>query len=117
MQLLESRGFKGEDHYVVTNDGYILLITRIINPLVENRKKLRPVLLQHGWMTNANSWLVNSAAILNENGQYVENNESGSVGNSLGFVLAVNGFDVWLANMRGTPYSTNHTKMRSTGKD
>ena len=115
MQLIESRGFKGEDHYVVANDGYILLMTRIINPHVKDRNTLRPILLHHCWHCNANLWIINSMAILDDNGKYIEDNNPGPAGNNLGFVLAVNGYDVWLPNMRGSAYSLNHTKLKSQG--
>lgn len=114
-QLIESRGFKAEDHYVETKDGYILLVTRIVNPYVKEKKSLQPIVLQHGWMSNANTWIINSMARLDRNGHYIEDNDSGSVGNNLGFVLAINGFDVWLSNMRGTPYSLNHSKWSAKG--
>ena len=115
VQLIESRGFRAENHYIQTLDGYILTVTRIINPYVKDRDQLRPVLLQHGFQSSANLWLINSMGKLNEHGQYIEDNNVGSVGNTLGFVLAVNGFDVWLANMRGNRYSLNHTKFKIEG--
>ena len=52
---------------------------------------------------------------LTDDGQWVEDNNDGPVGNTLGFVLAVNGYDVWLANMRGTLYSLNHKKYSIEG--
>lgn len=42
---------------------------------------------------DASTWLVNSPD------------------ESLGFILADNGYDVWLANVRGTQYSSGHTSL------
>ncbi|CAG2176786.1 unnamed protein product [Oppiella nova] len=109
-QIIRSRGFRAENHYVTTYDGYILTVTRIINPYVTDRSELKPIILQHCFQCNANLWLINSMGRLTDDGQWVEDNNDGPVGNTLGFVLAVNGYDVWLANMRGTLYSLNHMK-------
>uniref|UniRef100_T1JV91 Lipase n=1 Tax=Tetranychus urticae TaxID=32264 RepID=T1JV91_TETUR len=92
-QLIESRGFEYEVHYVTTEDGYILQNFRIINRYAkESGKKLKPILLLHAFATSCSAWLVNSPA-------------------ELGFLLANLGYDVWLINVRGTSYSTNHTHL------
>uniref|UniRef100_T1JVP5 Lipase n=1 Tax=Tetranychus urticae TaxID=32264 RepID=T1JVP5_TETUR len=92
-QLIESRGFQYERYYVTTKDGYILQNFRIINRYArEARKTLKPVLLLHPLFTSCAAWLFNSPA-------------------ALGFLLANLGYDVWIINVRGTSYSTNHTHL------
>ncbi|KAB2610654.1 triacylglycerol lipase 2-like [Pyrus ussuriensis x Pyrus communis] len=53
--------------------------------------KQLPVLLQHGLLMDASAWLLNPPD------------------QALAFILADNGFDVWLANTRGTNSSRGHT--------
>ncbi|CAG2175516.1 unnamed protein product [Oppiella nova] len=61
VQIIESRGFQSETHYITTVDGYILTVNRIVNPYVKDRSSLRPVLLQHGFQSSDKGWLITSA--------------------------------------------------------
>ncbi|KAH9528017.1 Alpha/beta-hydrolase lipase region, variant 2 [Dermatophagoides farinae] len=114
-QLIESRGFKYESHFVQTKDGYILQLVRLINPFINGtkRRRLKPILLQHGFQCTGSLWLIAANGTLDRYGNYIEYivdsedrpiviNGTKEEANSLGFVLASKNFDVWLANYRGS---------------
>ncbi|KAL8187079.1 UNVERIFIED_CONTAM: hypothetical protein K2H54_032446 [Gekko kuhli] len=94
-ELILYHGYPCEEHDVVTQDGYILSIFRIPYGREENAStSSKPaVLLQHGIFGEASNWIANSPS------------------NSLGFVLADNGCDVWLGNSRGTLWSKKHVSV------
>ncbi|MQL74157.1 hypothetical protein Taro_006539 [Colocasia esculenta] len=90
-------GYECQEFTVETQDGYILSLQRI--PGGRNgggaaaRGRKQPVLLQHGVLMDGMTWLLNSPA------------------QSLAYVLADAGFDVWIANTRGTRWSRRHVSL------
>ncbi|CAH1397744.1 unnamed protein product [Nezara viridula] len=96
VEALENSGFPYETHNVVTEDGYILTLHRILGSngydkltgiAEENRI---PVFLQHGLWSSSGDWVVSGTS------------------HSLAFLLSKNGYDVWLGNARGNLYSRRH---------
>ncbi|CAN6701926.1 unnamed protein product [Malus baccata var. baccata] len=92
--MLETQGYTCQEHKVTTEDGYILGLQRIpMGRSGDETPNKKPVLLQHGLLVDASAWLLNPPD------------------QALAFILADNGFDVWLANTRGTNSSRGHTSL------
>ncbi|KAL6177314.1 hypothetical protein ACLB2K_048840 [Fragaria x ananassa] len=94
--LVEAPGYTCQENQVTTEDGYILGIQRIPYGRYGNKSTTNtrpPVLLQHEHLTDAASWLLNPR------------------NQALAFILADKGFDVWLANTRGTESSRGHKSL------
>lgn len=101
--LIEPRGYPCSEHITQTKDGYLLGIQRVSSRtgLLKRGQSERgpPVLLLHGLMMSGDAWFLDSP------------------NQSLGFVLADNGFDVWAGNVRGTRWSHGHVSFSERNKE
>ncbi|XP_075731046.1 gastric triacylglycerol lipase-like [Rhipicephalus microplus] len=105
-ELIEDRGYPVESRKIVTDDGYVLGLYRIPRGRLETEETTTgspylecdgasrtPLLLVHGLLSSATTWVTNYAD------------------QSLGYVLADAGYDVWLGNLRGSTLSRKHVKI------
>ena len=92
--IFTSKGYPIETHFVTTADGYILQLFRV---QARGQKGInvfkKPVFLNHGLFCSSDVWVFNGEVA------------------SPAFILANEGYDVWIGNARGNHFGRNHTRL------
>jgi pimeloyl-ACP methyl ester carboxylesterase len=95
--ICAEHGWATESHTITTEDGYILELYRIpgtINEVQMEGASPKPaVLLQHAMECDMMEWVLNDYE------------------RAPAFILAREGYDVWLGNNRGTKYGLQHVSL------
>ncbi|GMF51815.1 unnamed protein product [Phytophthora fragariaefolia] len=95
-QIIQARGYEVELHKFTTADRYVITMHRIPKSHDEAQSgsvavpNKPAVILQHGLLDSSYTWVCNYR------------------NQSLAFILADLGYDVWLGNTRGTKWSREH---------
>ncbi|NWR21828.1 LIPM Lipase, partial [Emberiza fucata] len=94
-------GYPSEEYEVMTEDGYFLSLNRIPHGNGSTRLSgaRTPVLIVHGFCLDGGDWVDNFPE------------------NSLAFILADAGHDVWIGNNRGSSWSRRHRNLSTASEE
>ena len=97
LDLIKSDGYNGQRYQVETKDEYLLVLHRI--SLQNETSSKPPVFLMHGLFANSFDYLMTGPKI------------------AMAYLLADNGYDVWIGNSRGGKFSMKHKTLSSESEE
>lgn len=114
-EIITRSGYKYTLHEAIADDGYVTQVTRLINPKADPRfLRQPPILLEHGGTIDPTAYII-ASSIQHHPEKWPRTVADGPItswNRSLAFMLANNGWDVWLAETRGSN-DNNKKRVRS----
>ncbi|XP_045463037.1 lipase 1-like [Harmonia axyridis] len=99
-ELVQKYGYPIESHEITTEDEYMITIYRIRHGKDDKTTNTKPILLMHGLFSQCEHYITN-----------------GMNNGSLAYLLADNGYDVWLGNSRGNQHGRKHKYLSPEEKE
>lgn len=122
--MVTLQGFGAEGHAVISHDGYITQLTRVVNPKANKTQRGKPVAVHHGLMQSPKSALLAFGYLPASQPQTPpsapggQNNTDDNTLVSIAYYLSNQGYDVWLIEARGsTSESRRHLNTSITSSD
>eukprot|EP01018_Ginkgo_biloba_P027220 Gb_28599 [translate_table: standard] len=93
------RGYDCSEFMVPTDDGFLLSMQRISSGKFQTMSGKEPVFLYHGLMQGGETWVLNEPY------------------ESLGFMLADSGYDIWIGSTRSSTFSYGHKTYKRSDEE
>lgn len=101
LEIIQARGFAGEEYHLKTSDGYPITVYHVLNPFADPKTLNKfPVIIFHG-LGGDSTQMISHSVFARARKPIIGQLTAMKGDDCLAFMLSNNNFDVWLADFRG----------------